>query len=112
MLSNQTCYWGVPTPLHEKHRDRESGGGMVPPVGADCYHDTVMLDGVAHSMQADITSPLLILSMDTFTMKKRKMWVFSVCVCVCLFCPHQRAASNQLGYCDTSQDKTQLLHHI
>lgn len=32
------------------------------------------LDGVAHSMQADITSPLLILNMD--------IWL-SVCVCVC-----------------------------
>lgn len=38
MLSNQTCYWGVGAPLHEKQGEgeRESGGDAVLPVGADC----------------------------------------------------------------------------
>lgn len=102
MLSNQTCYWGVPTPLYEKHRDRESGGGMVPPVGADYYHDTVMFGrrSTQHAGRHHIT----------FTYIEYGYLAF--CVCLCLFWPHQRAALNQLGYYDTSQDKTQLQHYI
>lgn len=113
MLSNQTCYWGVPTPLYEKHRDRESGGGMVPPVGADCYHDTVMFGrrSTQHAGRHHITFTYIEYGYFHYE-KKKNVAFFCACLCVCLFWLHQRAASNQLGYCDTSQDKTQLQHHI
>lgn len=75
MLSNQTCYWGVPTPLYEKETERvEEGWCRL--LGQTVIRIQWCLDSVAHSMQADITSPLLILNMDTWLSVR-----VGVCVC-------------------------------